>query len=205
MDYRLWLSDGSYREMSMLQLKDQYERGAVRLRDIAERDGEHWLVGEILGESLGSFRYGLRRTPVPRPPAISWWTVALLGGITGGYGLAFVAVLQGLWSRRIQKRLPPVLLPVCSLLLVPAHLAWSITSMVRDHPPIGRALVHLLAGFLVTEALAVVCVALASLSLRKSLLARLGKEGFEMSWVLTAALGPAYVAYKARELSETCS
>lgn len=203
MDYRLRLSDGTYCDKSMFEITELYQRGKVGLRDVAERDGDHWLVGELLGESLGSFRFGLRSVPIPRPPSISWWTVALVGGITGGYGLAVIALLQGLWSRRLQRHLSPVLLPIFSLLMVPAHLAWSITAMVREHPPIGKALVHLLAGLLVTEALSVVCVAFASLSLRRSLLARLGKEGFEMSWILTLTFGPVYVAYKARELSET--
>jgi hypothetical protein len=202
MDYRLLLSDGGYRHVSVFQLSDLYHQGKANLRDVVYRDGQHWLVGEVLGQALGSARLGIRGVPIPSPPKISWSTIAIIGGLTGGYGLAVIALLQGLWSRRVKRSVLAVLLPLFSIVAVPIDLAWDI-HIVSQHLPSWTEFLRMVLDLLVVDGIAVGAVVLASLCVRRALLSKLAKEGFQMSFILTLFFGPSYVAYKAQELSET--
>jgi hypothetical protein len=204
MDYWLPTGDGTYRKISLYELKDLYDCGKIDLRDVVRVDGRHWLLGEVLGLSLGSTRYGLRGVPLPKPPSVSWWKVAMAAGLTGGYGLAVIGFLQGLWAHKIQRGLQPVLLPLFSLVAVPLHLAWSVGSIIQNHSHPGKAVVQFLIGVLITQTVAIILAIMGSLSVRKSLLRRLESEGFQMSWLLTVTCGAIYVAYKMDELRETC-
>jgi hypothetical protein len=190
--------------LSLIEVQRLYNRGEIAISDVLRRENEQrWrLVGDVLGESLlgSGSRARSRRSHIPLPPRVSWGFVLFLGCVSGGIGLGFVGLLQGVWSRKIQPRIMTVVWPVCAIVLPTGHFIWALNLLRNQHTPLLVALVHIVVGFFTADLAGVWLASFGSMSVRTALLGRFRDKGFTMSFLMTALFGPVYVAYKSEEL-----
>ncbi len=203
MSYLILHGTEELRAKNIFRLKRMYEADRVDACDVALKDGARtWrTVGDTLGLTFGFAPANPWEKSAPAPPPVPWWVVTVLGVLTFGYALSIIAVIQAVWSRKVERRWAPVLLALLSAMTPPVHVVWIVRSILQGaHLHLGQALLELLVGFVAAEIAAYVLMTLASLSIRRSLVRRFSEKGFRMSWLLTVSFSSVYVAYAIEDL-----
>lgn len=200
MHYRLMSGDGDrFGDLTLYRLSELAREGKISLNDTvcglgagrAPTTVEVLLCG-VKSVSPGRFV----------PPALSWISTMVAGALSGGYLLNVSALRLGIWSCRVMPKSSAILVPAIGLVLPPAHLIYAlflIWSGEKHHVFYG--LLHLVIGFFAIEAITVLCAAISSLIIRRTLLTALGpKTGIRINIWLTLLLNMTYLTFKTNEI-----